>query len=223
MDIIGLLFPKKCINCGKDEKYLCEECLAKVKLVNAICAYCQKPSMDGMTHFACQKKTRMDGFISFWDYSGVIRKAILGLKYKFAKELSGEISSLVVRNLISGYKFLDSKWILVPIPIHEAREKWRGFNQCVLMGAQIAEKMSWKFRFDVLLKTKKTTPQADLKGKERIGNVVGVFKLNPTYKLKNTHIILFDDVFTTGSTLKEAAKVLKRRGAKSVWGLCLAR
>lgn len=223
MDIIGLVFPKKCINCGKGEKYLCEDCLSKVKVLDQICAYCQKSSIDGMTHFSCLKKYRMNGFLSFWDYGGVIRKAILGLKYKFAKEVSKDLVSFVSQNLISKYKFLDSSYVLISVPIHFSRENWRGFNQSELIGKQIAEKLGCKFRSDVLIKTKKTIAQADLKGKERTQNVKGVFALNPRYKLKNTSVVLFDDVFTTGSTLKEAAKVLKRSGAKKVWGLTIAR
>ena len=223
MDIIGLLFPKKCINCGKGENYICEECLTRVKTVSAICAYCQKPSIDGMTHTKCLSKYKMDGFVSFWDYSGVIRKAVLGLKYKFAREISKEISDLVVKNLKLKYGFLNSGHVLIPVPIHGSRENWRGFNQSILIGEQIAKKMNWKFKKDVLVKTRKTSAQVDLKGNERVKNVKGVFNLNYKYKLNQTSIILFDDVFTTGSTLKEAAKVLKRSGAKKVWGLTIAR
>lgn len=223
MDIIGLLFPKKCINCGKGEKYLCEECLLKIKIVNPVCAYCQKASIDGLTHFSCRKRLCMNGFTCFWDYAGVIRRAILALKYKFAKEVSKEIVEKLVQKLHMECAFLGSNCYLVPIPIHRLRENWRGFNQSSVIGKQIAEKMGWKFRSDVLVKIKRTQAQADLKGKARVSNVRGVYAVNLRYKLKNTSIILFDDVFTTGSTIKEAAKVLKTSGAGKVWGLTIAR
>ena len=84
--------------------------------------------------------------------------------------------------------------------------------------------MGWKFIPDLLIKNRSTTSQVELSVKERKQNLKGVFSLNPSYVLSpNSSILVFDDVFTTGSTLKEAAKVLKHAGIKKVWGMTIAR
>ena len=85
--------------------------------------------------------------------------------------------------------------------------------------------MGWEFIPGLLVKKAPTPPQTQLSRQERKKNVVGVFSLNPSHKnvVLGNKLILFDDVWTTGFTLKEAAEVLKQAGAKSVWGLTLSR
>jgi competence protein ComFC len=88
----------------------------------------------------------------------------------------------------------------------------------------VAEKMGWKFIPDLLIKKKSTTSQVELSVGERKQNLSGVFSISPNILISQyPNIILFDDVFTTGSTLKEATNVLKRFGVKQVWGMTLAR
>lgn len=225
MDILGLIFPKNCLNCKKEGGYICKNCLSKVKPATPVCSYCQKASIDGMTHFKCERKYGLDGLTSIWEYEGVVRKAILALKYKFAKEIGNELSALVVSEInFRNSVFIIPDSILVPVPLHFFRENWRGFNQSELVGKKLAEALGWKLA-DLLIKKKATTSQAELKGKERVENVKGIFSINPHYSSFSApdSVILFDDVATTGSTLKEAAKVLKRAGAKKVWGLTIAR
>jgi len=115
---------------------------------------------------------------------------------------------------------------LVPIPLNKKRSNWRGFNQTELLGRMIASSFGWKFSSNLLLRKKFTKPQAGLGKKERRKNVKDAFAINPQFaKIKNDNleVVIFDDVFTTGSTLKEACKVLKRNGFKTVWGLVLAK
>jgi predicted amidophosphoribosyltransferase len=83
--------------------------------------------------------------------------------------------------------------------------------------------MNWKIVTNLLLRKKWTAHQVGLKGKERRENIRNVFALNSICNIQNTIYILFDDVYTTGSTLKEAVKVLKRAGVQNVWGLTVAR
>jgi len=114
--------------------------------------------------------------------------------------------------------------ILIPVPLHSRRQRWRGFNQAELLGKILAEKFNWQVRTDILVRHKHTKPQVDLKGKERKNNIRGAFKITPKAKIKNLKKVwLFDDVWTTGSTLRECGQVLKRAGVRKVWGLTLAR
>lgn len=226
MGILDLVFPKKCLNCGKEGKYICENCLSKVPKLKPVCPYCEKPSIDGMTHTKCRRVYGLDGLVSVWDYEGVVRKAILALKYRYATEIASELSGRLVAELKDRYSYLlvpDS--VLAPIPLHWYRGNFRGFNQSEVIGKEVAKNLGWKFVPDLLVRKKSTIPQSTLEKEKRSSNVRGAFALSShnSYFLIPNSIILFDDVFTTGSTLKEAARVLKRKGAEEVWGLTIAR
>lgn len=223
MTLLDFIFPKTCLECGKDGPYLCADCVAKVKLAKPICPYCERSSIDGLTHIKCAKKYGLNGLISIWEYEGVVRSAILALKYKYSLEVGSELSSVFVDYIHNSSFLIPNSSILVPIPIHWYRQNFRGFNQSDLVGREVAKALGLKFIPDLLIKKKPTISQVELKGDERRQNLKGVFAINPSYKLLATSYLLFDDVFTTGSTLREAAKTLKRAGAGKVWGLAIAR
>ncbi|KKQ92204.1 MAG: hypothetical protein UT58_C0003G0015 [Microgenomates group bacterium GW2011_GWC1_39_7b] len=224
MSLLDLIFPKTCLSCGKEGKYICENCLGKARILKPACPYCEKPSIDGFTHTKCGKKYGLDGLTSFWKYEGVLKKAIWALKFKYATQVGGELASILVRELVTGSHPVNGT--LVPIPIYWQRENVRGFNQSEEIGKLIAKEMGWKFIPDLLIKNKSTKSQVELTVEGRKQNLRGVFCIDPYHKsaiLNLKSVILFDDVFTTGSTLKEAAKVLKRAGVEKVWGMTIAR
>jgi competence protein ComFC len=204
---------------------MCEECAGKVRFSRPICPMCEKPSIDGFAHTKCRKKYGMDGLVSIWDYDGVVRRAIIALKYRYARDLETELISYIVTELQRKEILVPNNYCLTPIPMHWLRENSRGFNQSFELGRDVSKQMSWKFVPNLLMRTKLNTPQARLSGDERKVNIKGVFTLNPQYSSYVIHnsFILFDDVYTTGSTLKEATKVLKRKGAEKVWGLTVAK
>ncbi|KKQ52965.1 hypothetical protein A2865_01975 [Candidatus Woesebacteria bacterium RIFCSPHIGHO2_01_FULL_39_17] len=226
MDLISLIFPKTCLGCGREGKYICRLCIDRIPFLKQLCPYCEKAALDGVTHSKCLKKLRLNGVFSVWAYEGVVRTAILKLKYKFAKEIAKELSEYMAIYLVNQPIFPKNS-ILTPIPLYFLKENFRGFNQSELIGELLADQMGWNFNSDILIRKRLRRPQTELKGKERRENVRGVFAFNSKHKLTNQPInksfLLFDDVYTTGSTLKEAAKVLKRRGAGEVWGLTIAR
>lgn len=227
MNVLDLIFPKSCLSCGKGGGYICSDCVTKVRLLSPACPYCEKASIDGFTHTKCKKKYGLDGLCSVWDYEGVIRKAILTLKYKYSTEVGKELANLFVKRLMTGGTPVSQikDMVLVPIPLHWHRENVRGFNQSEEIGKLVAREMGWGFNADLLVKKKSTISQAQLSVEMRKQNLKGVFSLNPNHTLNAlpSTLILFDDVFTTGSTLKESAKVLKRAGAEKVWGMTIAR
>lgn len=226
MSIVDLLFPRACLGCKKEGGYICLTCLNKMPKVRQICPVCERPSVDGMSHVKCKKPWGLDGLISVWAYREVVRKAIIALKYKFAKEVSKELARHIYTAFNKEKPVFPRGPFLVPIPLHWYRGNWRGFNQADLVGKLISEKLGWKYAQDLLTRKKLTRPQTELKGEERKQNIRGAFSLNPDYQsliIDHRPLVLFDDVWTTGSTLKEAAKVLKRSGAREVWGLTIAR
>lgn len=224
MSILDLIFPKSCLSCGKTGGYVCADCLSKVRILKPACPYCEKDSIDGFTHTKCKKKFGLDGLISIWDYEGVIRKAILTLKYKYATEIESEIVRYLTIFIKNNVLFSTNHYTLIPIPLFWHRQNIRGFNQSEEIGKLIAKEMGWSFDPNLLIKKKSTSPQATLSVDARRQNLRGVFALSSS-DIQHTipNILLFDDVFTTGSTLKECAKVLKRGGVKKVWGMTIAR
>ncbi len=222
MNLLDFIFPKKCLGCGRKGNYICPFCVSKVAKPKLVCAECKRASIDGFTHTKCQRKLGLNGLFPLWKYEGVVRKAILALKYKYATEIVVELQDYVVTELQEKKVILGVENVLIPIPLHWYRENYRGFNQSGLLGESIAGAMKWKFARNLLVKRNHSPSQVSLKKENRIKNIKGSFSITSVYKLQSTNYLLFDDVYTTGSTLREATKVLKRAGAKSVWGLTIA-
>lgn len=220
--ILDFVFPKNCLECHKEGNYICSGCLAKVRLAKPICPMCEKASIDGLTHIKCLKKFGLNGLTSVWEYEGVIRKAILALKYKYATEAGRELCGIFAEYIGNSSFLLPKPSVFVPIPIYWYRENQRGFNQSIEIGRKFAEGIDMEFISDLLIRSRSTKPQVELKGEERRQNLKGVFSIKQGFSVPPS-VILFDDVYTTGSTLKEACKVLKRAGTEKVWGLTLAR
>jgi len=234
MSFIDLLFPRRCLGCGREGSYFCPSCLKLVKpLEKFICPVCEKPAIHGVTHPRCQIKNFLDGLISIFPYEGIIKKAISKLKYHFATDLVSELAVKMIQIIETNQeKFHFLRWlikskkdvILIPIPLHWRRENWRGFNQAELLGKRLADRFHWQLRNDILIRQKHAQPQVKLKGDERQQNIHGAFKISPNIQIfQYPNIVIFDDVWTTGFTLNEAAETLKKAGAKRVWGLTICR
>jgi competence protein ComFC len=204
MSLFDILFPRYCLECKQPGKYICDSCISKVA----------HGGWRGIDY-------------SVFKYEGVIRRAIIALKYKFATDLVDELVAACIGRSVNQYSlFSNQKSIcLVPIPLHWHRHNWRGFNQAELIGEKLAKQMKWDFVPDLLLRTKESTPQVQLKGVGRRKNLNGVFSVNPIRKsliLNHESLVLFDDVYTTGSTIKEAERVLKLAGFRNIISLTIA-
>jgi ComF family protein len=113
--------------------------------------------------------------------------------------------------------------LIVPIPLHGSRLYERGFNQALLLADRVGDRFSIPVCYDNLVRTRPTRPQVELSGLDRVKNVAGAFSLVTPHAIKNSRILLVDDVFTTGATMNECASVLKTSGARYVAALTLAR
>jgi len=123
-------------------------------------------------------------------------------------------------------KMFNNKTILFPVPLYWYKQNTRGFNQSEIIGKAIAEHFSCNFIPDLLIRKKHTKAQVELRRSDRKKNIKGVFEFNRAYKSKidnNYSLVIIDDVWTTGSTIKEAVKVLKNQGFENVWGLTIAK
>lgn len=158
---------------------------------------------------------------SLFQYTGIIKMAIQTLKYQFLRNIETELGELIDRGIVEEElkEFLKLKPEVQPIPLYWRRQNWRGFNQAEIIAKVLAKKFNLKMT-DCLERVKQNKPQAELKRKERLANVKNIFKV----KAKPTGAVLVvDDVWTTGATMEEAVKTLRRAGVKQVWGLTLAR
>ncbi len=134
---------------------------------------------------------------------------------------------LFYESLIQNENFIkliaNSRWLMVPIPLFSSKLRKRGYNQAEILAKELSKKFNLPFQ-NILKRARDTKSQFKLSKKDREANIKGAFKMeNGEWKMKNTSILLVDDVVTTGSTLLEAANILKRNGAKRVIGLTLAR
>jgi ComF family protein len=224
--ILDLIFPIECLGCGKEEFYLCPDCLKLLPLTEKfVCPNCQRPSKNGATCLRCRNKTYLDGLIFALDYkNSLVRKAIIKSKYNFIKDLIYLLAEPLVK-LIENTEIKQNlnPDLVIPIPLHKKRLLYRGFNQSEILAQILCQKFSWPLAIDILKKVKSTRSQADLKAQDRLTNIKNAFKVMDQNLVKNKNIILIDDVFTTGATLNEAAKVLKKAGAKTVWAITLAK
>jgi competence protein ComFC len=231
MGFLDFIFPKYCVNCRKIGDYICSNCFAYLSFDFAmICLVCNKPSVDGLTHPGCKSKYAIDGAFCAIAYKGIAKKLIYNFKYKpYLTDLQKFLVELFYESIIQQEIFqkalnfpLAGGPILAPVPLSPKRLRQRGYNHAQLLSVGLAEKLGLK-QMEILQRTKETKSQFGLKLKERKENLRNSFILNTKYVIRNTSVFLVDDILTSGSTLFEAAKILKRNGAKKVWGLTLAR
>ena len=238
MDLLDLVFPKRCVSCGAFGKYICNGCFSKIEFVEKpICPICQRQAIGGKTHPKCAGKFRLDGLAVACKYKGPIKFAIRKVKYKWVYDIETVLVDLLASQI---WKFdLPQNSALVPVPLHPKRKNWRGFNQAEILAKTMAKKFGVKYS-DLLARIIETKTQVGLTRDERKENVKGAFSLRPfrhpepirseTHgrrlnsgsRIRDKNIILVDDVYTSGATMMEAAKVLKRAGAKSVWAMAVA-
>ena len=216
--VLDTLFPVSCLSCGQEGTFICVDCKMLLKtLEHQRCIVCQKPTPFGLTHPGCLTAHGADGLVSFYDYRDKkMSKIIIAGKYNFIPSSYEILGEIIAHKLRTGFTSLlqASNYQLTPIPLHSSRKRWRGFNQAEVLCQKISKELSMSLA-DSLIRHKATRTQKDLKKEARLKNVAETFKLKKNADVHGKNIILVDDVTTTGATLQEAAKLLKRSGAIS--------
>lgn len=229
--LLDILFPKRCFGCKKSGNYLCNQCKENILQTDLVCPKCESPSVGGQTHPVCRRKFGLDGLWSLGIYKDPLRTVIKKLKYSFIEELAVVLTDITLEYWARFQPHLLEKikkdggenWAVVPVPLHWYRENYRGFNQSSLIGKHLAKSLGLKY-VEALKRVKHTDPQVKLKSYDRHKNIKNAFEITKPYTLTPSPLVLLiDDVWTTGATLKECCFVLKKAGAKQVWALTLAR
>jgi len=216
------IFPKNCLNCGVEGFWICESCKDSLFFINNVfCPFCKVPYKKFATCPKCRKNINIIEVFSLFNYSDYfIQKIIKAFKYRYLKDITEDLEVIFKKFLFKYKSFFNKDAVIIPVPLHYYRERERGFNQAKEMAILIGDILKLKVDNNILIKFKKSKNQADISYVSRFGNLNGVFKV---IKKPPENIILIDDVFTTGETVKEIANVLSLAGTKNIQVITLAR
>ncbi|HEY4476102.1 MAG TPA: hypothetical protein VI954_01150 [Candidatus Paceibacterota bacterium] len=231
--ILEVAFPVVCVSCGTEGKYICEKCEVFLGEASFICPICLRASFAGERHLACQHRHGLNGLASIWEYEGAVQRLLHCIKYDGVVHAIEEIieracgsMALDQKRFCTFLSFLFSPDTLVTyVPMHSRKEKRRGFNQTELLANALAKQTKSAVAC-LLEKTKETKPQVDLDKEERLYNMKGSFAISSgtlSVPITTLSVVLVDDVWTTGATMQECCKVLRKAGIQEVWGFTLAR
>ncbi|MFA7301491.1 MAG: hypothetical protein WC069_04230 [Candidatus Shapirobacteria bacterium] len=193
------------MGCKKLGKYLCDKCKDKAGVVG--------------TDY---KNKRIEGRIGLFKYHGAIKDLISLLKFEFVSDAKVEIGQIIVDQLKKNYPNIleywqENKFVIMPVPLHWRRENWRGFNQAEIIANEVGKKINFLTDNKLILRKANTRHQAVSNKIERNNNIKDAFKIVGKVP-KN--IIIFDDVWTTGNTIRNIIKIIPKN--RKIWVLTLA-
>lgn len=210
--VFDFLFPEKCVKCFKKDKIICDDCV--YTLLNS-------------------RENIHENIFSVFSYKDpYVKKILINLKYFNRKSFGEKLGEILYERFLEEISeiniFDERKIILIPIPMTKKRLRIRGYNQSFLIAKSLYETSLQKENIfelenNILIKIKETERQAKIKNRKiRLENLRGSFSCINTEKIKGRAVIIVDDISTTGATIKEAMRVLKKSGAKRVFGFVVA-
>jgi ComF family protein len=233
---LDTLFPIHCLSCQKEGEWICSECFKKIKILDLqICPHCEKViTENGKLCPSCKNSLSyreisfpLDALLVSTKYKeNNLSKFIHFFKYNFVRDLSLPLGKIMTNCFSKNSLPLPD--IIIPIPLHPRRLRWRDFNQSELLAKYLSQNLAPGIEIPMesnLLRRKRfTQPQMKIKNyAERKENIKNAFSITQSKKIKDSNILLVDDVCTTGSTLLECAKILKKNGARKVFAIVIAR
>jgi competence protein ComFC len=229
--LASLFYPATCVVCAANverSEYLCADCQrAAPRIAAPFCAKCSEPFAGAITQtFSCanceHRVLHFDCAVAAYRSRGLVRKLVHEFKYARQRHLRYPVAGWL-RQTLSDPRLHGRKFdVIVPVPLHPARERERGFNQAMLLAELLAPAITAPLRA-VLERTRYTTTQTAYDRAERMENLHGAFRLRKNKDVRDLRVLLIDDVLTTGSTLSECARVLRAAGAVSVHAATAAR
>ena len=229
LTVLGnILIPNLCLGCEKKtpSRHLCLDCQEKIVFLHPpLCQYCAQPLKGKTTAICghCSKKSHppYNNLVSATAYKEPTVRLIQLFKYKQHDYLAEFLSSLMVKHLskikfsITGYDFMTS------VPLHKYKLKIRGYNQTELLGRLLSNHFRIPYRNDIISCINAGLSQTKLSKGKRENNVKGIFIAKTT--LKNRKIILIDDIFTTGATVRSCCQALREKGASVITVMTLSK
>lgn len=226
---LHLFYPKEftCDFCGKEldtiTRYnICEDCNSYLTTNSHICKKCGS-EIDEQYEY-CQNCKNKQVYYKFarapFKYDGEIKTSIHNFKYSNAKYLASSFSNFMTDTIIQENYEFD---LLIPVPLTKQREKYRGYNQSLLLCEQISKNLHVPVLKDCLIRNKFITSQTKLSFEERYKNLEDCFEITNPALIKGKKILLIDDVMTTGATVEACSKLLMENGANIVYICTIAR
>ena len=211
-NILNLIYPPKCGICGKlNETFLCDKCY-KI--------------LENDAKFSIEKfeklENEFDEHIYMFKYEGVIRRIILQYKFQEKSYLYKTIVNFLLKTK-KMFEIIKTYDTIVPVPISRKRKKTRGYNQSYLIAKDLANIIGIKLENRVLFKTKNIIEQSKLNKEDRLENIKDVYEIKNAKKVLNKKILLFDDIYTTGSTANECCRILKKANPDKIGVLTIAK
>lgn len=232
--LLNLLYPATCSGCGQptERPEFCRHCRTQIATpTSPLCPACGVPfrTRDDADHFCARCLQHPPHFrcaraCTLYDAADTAEhplKAVLQ-QYKYNRDvwLARPLSALLAERTPLAIGAYD---VMMPVPLHVQRLRWRGFNQAQLLARPLASAAGVRLDPYSLQRVRPTRPQVELDEKERRHNVAGAFRVVRPDAVAGRHVLLVDDVYTTGATVDECSRVLRHAGARSVDVLALAR
>ena len=227
-NILGTVFPSTCRICKSalhGGRFFCPACQDKIKHIGEnVCVVCGRPFLGFGGPHPCrnciEKVPPYDMARAPLVYDGVVREAIHIYKYNHVRMMKGFLGEHVAAGARDWFSDAD---VVCAVPLHVKRFRERGFNQSLFLTKAASDTLGAALSIDGLIRTRYTRPQVDLGPAERAANVKGAFAVVRPEEFTGRAALLVDDIFTTGATVSECARVLKKAGAKRVYVLTVAR
>jgi ComF family protein len=226
-----LLYPPACAICWASvpsDEYLCDACHDKaVRITPPFCAVCSEPFAGAITGpFTCancaHRTLYFEAAVASYRSRSVVRRIVHDFKYGHHLYLK----HIVARWLTAAFddpRLRDQSFdVVVPVPLHPARQRDRGFNQAAVLAKMLSGQRSIKY-LEALVRVRYTTTQTAFDRTERMENLHNAFRLRENMDVRHLRVLLIDDVLTTGATLSECARILRKAGAASVYAATAAR
>ncbi len=209
---LSLFYPQLCVGCrevlNKNEDLICLDCLYKLPRTNFHRLECNLVEQTFWGRIPIQKAT---SFLYF-NKKGRVRQLMHAFKYKSKQEIGFYLGNLFAREILSS-KWFKSIDIIVPVPLHPDKLKVRGYNQSEIFAQGIAEVLNIPVKKNILERIKASETQTNKNRLERWDNVDSIFGISENEKIEDKHILLIDDVITTGATIEACAfEILKVKG-----------
>ena len=221
--VLDVLFPPRCAACGAYGSFLCLPCREELPCTRPPrCPVCWQPQAQGSPCPRCrEERPAFAGARSPYLYQGPAREVVHALKYNYLSALARPLAVLMAAYLAEE-EAIEAD-LLVPVPLYGRRRRLRGYNQSALLARELGRIRGLAVDERALSRRRDTSPQArsaDAEARRR--NVADAFRAERA-RVEGRHILVIDDVMTTGATLDACAQALRRAGAASVWALTFAR
>ena len=229
--LASLFYPPVCTICSSSiepSEYLCDDCEAKTPRISPpFCATCSEPFSGAISgSFTCancaHRRLYFETAVAVYRSRGIVRRVVHEFKYSHQVHLRHLVGRWL-RAALDDERLRDREFdVIVPVPLHPARQRERGFNQASLLALALRDRVAAPIK-PLLERVRYKTTQTAFDRSERMENLHGAFRLRRKTDVQGLRVLLIDDVLTTGATLSECARVLKRAGAGSVHAATAAR